>query len=361
MIGFLLALLLGVSIPPASAAQPTGIVTISVAPEPTLPAIDPHSHGVYVRTLGDIDRYDNPGKGAGYTELDGATGRVVHVWPDTDEDALPVVSFSSTDNGLRGILVSHPKQAQALSPVLQAMRARIGPAANPQSTITDQQGRFTAVFAFSVDKSRNYIFTLWIFDARTAHLVASTKLQLPWVAIAFDAAANRVLVTSADTAQLFTLTGLHNLATITHPIYLEAPRIAGYANRFYDSEPVAIDTSLGRAVLISGPDYNGQGAVQIIDVATGRILRTLTMGDQPINVQTDAALHRAYILDSGTCAVNILDLRSERLVATVAVGGGPQGLAVNQATGKVFVSYVNHGGFVVMFPATTILRQQSGC
>jgi DNA-binding beta-propeller fold protein YncE len=328
---------------------------------PTLPAIDPHSHAVYVRTLGHIDRYDNPGKGAGYTELDGTMGRMVHVWPDTDEDAPPVVSFAGTDNGLRGMVVSHPKQGQALSPALQAMRAQIGSAANPQSTITDRQGRFTAIFAFSVEKSGNYTYTLWIFDARTAHLIASTKLPLPWVAIAFDAAANRVLVTSADIAQLFTLTGLHALTTITHPMYLEAPQIAGYANRFYDSEPVAIDTSLGRAVVVSGPDYNGQGEVQIIDVVTGRVLRTLTLGDQPINVQTDTALHRAYILDLGTCTVNILDLRSEKLVATVAVDDSPHGLAVDQATGKVFVSYVNHGGFVAMFPAATTLKQQSGC
>ena len=250
--GLLLSILcLGASVPPASAAPTTGIVTTHVAPGPTLLAIDPHTHAVYVRTLGVIYGHDNPGEGAGYTELDGTTGRVVHVWPDVG-DALPPVAFASTDNGLQGTIRPHPELGEAANPTLQAMMAQMGSSANAQSMITDQQGKLMAIFTFSVDKSRNYTFTLWIFDARTGHLIASTDLRESWVAVAFDASANRVLVTSTDVAQLFTLTGLHYLATITHPVYLEAPQIAGYDNRFYDSEPVAIDTSLGRAVVVSG-------------------------------------------------------------------------------------------------------------
>ncbi|MGH2390392.1 MAG: YncE family protein, partial [Chloroflexota bacterium] len=142
-------------------------------------------------------------------------------------------------------------------------------------------------------------------------------------------------------------------------MYAGASTTAGYDNRLYDTEPMAVDTSLGRAVVISGMD--GPGEAQIIDLTTRRVLRTLTVGTQPINVQVDTALHRAYILDNGSCEVNILDLRSGRLVANVAVGPGPLGLAVNEPTGKVFVTQgVGKLSHVLMFPAATTLDQQ-GC
>ncbi|MGH2389367.1 MAG: YncE family protein, partial [Chloroflexota bacterium] len=133
----------------------------------------------------------------------------------------------------------------------------------------------------------------------------------------------------------------------------------GYDNRIYDTDPVAVDTALGRAVVVSGT--NGQGTAQIIDLATRRMLRTMHMDVQPTAVQIDPALHRAYVLDFGSCIVNILDLRSDKQVATVAVGLRSTGLAVNTATGKVFVSSPHAPtSHVLIFPAN-IVAHQSGC
>ncbi|HVA88700.1 MAG TPA: hypothetical protein VNL71_02555, partial [Chloroflexota bacterium] len=159
-----------------------------------------------------------------------------------------------------------------------------------------------------------------------------------------------------DSVQLFTLNGLHYLATIPTKGYQPAMLGAGYANRLYDSEPIAVDTSLGRAVVVSGA--GGPGTAQIIDLASRKVLRTLSVGVQPINVQVDTTLHRAYILDS-SCGVNILDLRSERLVANVTMPPGPLGLTVDEPTGKIFVTQGVSPGHVIMFPADTTLNQHS--
>ena len=354
---------MGLGNQPAQAGTSPGIVTIDVALQPTLLAIDPHTHQIYVRTLGITDHYGSPGQGAGYTLLDGTTGKVRHVWPDTDTGGYPPVYFTRTDNGLRASLPSHPRAGYTPPPALEIMLTQVGAqiTTGVVDEVADQQGGLVALVTVPLSQAAHPVtYTLWIFNAKTAHVIAATKVQKQDVALAFDPAANRVLVAFPNSVQLFTLSGLHYLATIATQGYQEAHSLLynGYnqPNRLYDSEPLAVDMSMGRAVAISG--VNGKGTAQIIDMKSGRVLHTVSVGIQPINVQVDTTLHRAYILDTGSCEVNILDLRSEKLVANVAVGLTPLGLAVDEPTGKVFVT--QPGGHVILFPADTTLHQ-SGC
>jgi hypothetical protein len=302
-----------------------------------------------------------PGNAADYTLLDGSTGKVLRVWPDRNNGGYPPVTFVSTDNGLWAAVPPYPAAVYNPLPAVEAMRAQIGAGVTVDfggGVVVDQQKKLVALITAPPGQVGYPTFTLWVFAIKGAHLLGRTTLpsEPQVVSVAFDPAANRVLVAYLDSVQVFTLNGLHYLATIANLGYQPALLGAGYANRLYDSEPIAVDTTLGRAVVVSGA--NGQSMAQIIDLASRQVLRTVSVGTQLINVQVDTALHRAYILDTGSCEVNILDLRSEKLVASVPVGPSPLGLAVDEPTGKVFVTQGSGSSSrVLMFPAATTLNQ----
>jgi len=324
-------------------------------------AVDSRTNQVYVRTLGLIYGQGYPGVGAGYTALDGTSGHILRIWDDTtwvNVSKPPPFGFARTDNGLRVVFPPSPLYTAMPSPALLAMEARYGFGVGQGTMVADQAGKLVAILDTSA-KAGAYSTKLWIFDAPLTRLHATITLSKEPLALAFDFKANRILVMYLDSTQIFTLANLHYLATISHPVYLEAPLIAGYDNRMYDTDPVAVDTTLGRAVVVSG-SYE-QATIQIIDLVTRRVLRTLSLGTQPIAVQIDPVLHRAYILDHGFCEVNVLDLRSEKLVANVGVGQSSSSLAVDVPTGKAFVSSPGvPTSHVLIFPANTTMNE-AGC
>lgn len=119
---------------------------------------------------------------------------------------------------------------------------------------------------------------------------------------------------------------------------------------------VAVDARTRRVfVLNRGPlhDNNvgtrtGFGSVSMLDAATGTVVRTVPVGQNPTSLGIDAPLNRVFVVNEGPLnhsgaslgagSVSVLDAATGRLVQTIAAGHGPMKVAVDERNGHVFVS-----------------------
>lgn len=106
--------------------------------------------------------------------------------------------------------------------------------------------------------------------------------------------------------------------------------------------PLWVDERHGHVLVVNEDD----GTVSTVDAAHGTVLRTVAVGDAPAAIVGDAALGRAFVVDSNTTAlgssrgpgsVSVLDSRDGSLVATVPVGQRPGPIALDERHRRVFV------------------------
>lgn len=106
--------------------------------------------------------------------------------------------------------------------------------------------------------------------------------------------------------------------------------------------PLWVDGRRGRVLVVNKDD----GTVSTIDAAHGTVLRTVAVGTAPVSIAGDAALGRAFVVDSNTTplgnsrgpgSVSVLDSRDGSVVATVPVGQRPGPIAVDARPRRVFV------------------------
>lgn len=119
---------------------------------------------------------------------------------------------------------------------------------------------------------------------------------------------------------------------------------------------VAVDALTRRVfVLNRGPlrDNNagtrsGFGSVSAFDAATGAVLRTVAVGQNPTSLAIDVPLNRVFVANEGSLnhsgaalgngSISVLDATTGRLVQTIAGGHGPTKVAIDARNGHVFVS-----------------------
>jgi len=125
---------------------------------------------------------------------------------------------------------------------------------------------------------------------------------------------------------------------------------------------LAVDAPRGRVVVAN----SGAATVSILDAASGRVLRTVVVSGVPTALAVDEQTGRAFVtlrgatdrrgaLVMGTGHVAVLDVRTGRVLRTVAVPATPSVVAVAAGTGRVFVAgAVSSGdGRVSMLDAVT--------
>jgi len=122
------------------------------------------------------------------------------------------------------------------------------------------------------------------------------------------------------------------------------------------------------------------GNATMLDEATGRVLRTVPVGQNPVAVAVDMSTRRVFVLNAGRIdtsagvtasgsSVTILDARTGAVVRTVGIGRIPvtlsavgaypmvrQALAVDSVTGQVFV--VVPTGLIVLDGATGNIQRR---
>lgn len=121
---------------------------------------------------------------------------------------------------------------------------------------------------------------------------------------------------------------------------------------------VAIDAPLGRAFVTSLASYSyngppGQGYVSMLDIRTGRVLRTVVVGLHPQSLAVDTRTHRVFVANSDVGTISVLDARSGTLLRTVTTGGPIQDVGVDEQTSHVMVATYNPPSYSAMLDART--------
>ena len=116
--------------------------------------------------------------------------------------------------------------------------------------------------------------------------------------------------------------------------------------------PAAVDERAGRVFVAasvqvrSGPGVTG--IVRVLDARSGDLVRTVTLGLFPQGVAVNERTGRAFVTSvgvGGAGLVGVLDTRTGRLLRTVDVGMGPQAQVVLDARReRVFVPVYNRTG-----------------
>jgi len=107
--------------------------------------------------------------------------------------------------------------------------------------------------------------------------------------------------------------------------------------------PMAVDTHTRRVfVLNGGGGGTPNGAVTILDSATGRVVGNTPVGRMsagtPVTPVVDTRTRRVFVANNGSGTVSVLDAHGGALLRTVTVGPHPFVMAVDGRSSRVFVT-----------------------
>lgn len=241
---------------------------------------------------------------------------------------------------------------------------RVAVAVSPWAPAVDSpDGR---VFAFSYSVTNRNSGVARVFDARQGNLLHTAPIgSYPWL-IMVDAAARRVYVMNRGNMVKGSVSVLDaRSGALVRTIRLPASPIS-----------MISDERRGRLfVALSRPDANGNadgpGLVSTIDSRSGRILRTVAVGQNLglvasgqdrfplalderrgrlfVAVQGSVGRQGFYGAPKGYGKVAILDARTGSIVRAITVGMRPQAMIVSERTGRLFVAT---GGGTITVPAS---------
>ncbi len=111
-----------------------------------------------------------------------------------------------------------------------------------------------------------------------------------------------------------------------------------------DPLAVAVDERAARVFVAStGPtdryaNARGAGTVSMLDARSGALLHTAKVGLRPQEMVTDERTGRLFVANYAGASVSVLDTRTGAVIATTRAGINPTSIAVDDLTGRVFVA-----------------------
>ena len=102
---------------------------------------------------------------------------------------------------------------------------------------------------------------------------------------------------------------------------------------------VAVDPVMHMVYVVN----SGAGTVSVIDEASASVVATVTVGAKPVAIAVDSTRHLAYVANSSSNTVSVIDETTKTVGATVNVGQGPLAVAVDTTTNVIYVANANSG------------------
>jgi len=95
-----------------------------------------------------------------------------------------------------------------------------------------------------------------------------------------------------------------------------------------------------RLVLITNPPSGGPMQVTTLDTRTGRVVRTVIAGVNPLAVAVDPSTQHTFVINNGGGgSITMLDLRTGTVLQTLTYGNAaPQAAVVDEQAGHLFVA-----------------------
>ena len=201
---------------------------------------------------------------------------------------------------------------------------RVAVGADPRAIAVDEQdGR---VFVANDDDA-----SVSVLDARSGVPLRTTRVGLGPRALAVDAPSHRVFVLSAGDGAVSVLDARSGVLLRT--IHLDA------APTYGSTTSRVIVPSFGSVAVaaLGGRVFVGSGqAITVLDVRSGRVLRTVRVTEAVRHLAVDPRTGHVFI--AGTTAVSLLDVRHSWSLRTITAGGHPSALAVDARRGRVLVA-----------------------
>ncbi len=310
---------LGVPLAPVSAAPlPPLVATIPVGVEPGALVVDPQGPAAFVANY----------QAGTVSTLDTLRPRVVQTTPVGAGPAAPAVD---AHDGQLFVANSDSGTVSALTLRTGTLRRTIRVGPYPVALAVVGAGAATHLFigalgpvdAAGAVGARG---SVTMIDAHAGIVLRHISVGAHPTALAVDRRAGRVVVLSGSGATLLAA----DSGRVPHRTTV-APSLA-----------IAIDARTGRAFAVGADN-----AVRLLDTRTGALLRTVSVGENPRSVGVDERAGRVFVTVRGPLDavgqprqrghVVVLDATTGVLVAAVRVGKGPDALAVDGRTGKVFV------------------------
>ncbi len=129
---------------------------------------------------------------------------------------------------------------------------------------------------------------------------------------------------------------------------------------------IAVDDQRRRIFVVNAGPLNsagaasGRGSVSVLDGANGIVLHTTMVGQNPTTLAVDGATGRVFVVNSGATvtsrgSVSILDAAGARVMRTVPVGAGAGAVVVDARTARAFVN-TGAGVYVLDTRTGAVLR-----
>jgi YVTN family beta-propeller protein len=189
--------------------------------------------------------------------------------------------------------------------------------------------------------SRDHVSVL---DARSGRLRRSLPVGGELAALSVDATHGRLFVIDQGRSSVSLLDMRHGR---------ERWRLVRHLKNKRDDLPLAISAPLSRHVFVAW----GSNNVSMLDVGTGKVLRTVRVGGSPLAIAVDAKTHRAFVANSADGTVSVVDAGTCTVLRTVKVGKDPSALGVDQGAGRVYVANKGSRSIGVLDAKTGAVRR----
>jgi YVTN family beta-propeller protein len=164
-----------------------------------------------------------------------------------------------------------------------------------------------------------------VIDAASSTVVATISVDSAPHAVGVDADANRVYVTNSGSNEVTVIDGDSNAVVATLPV----------GKQPWD---VAVDPNTGRVFVTN----RSSGTLSVIDGRHSLLLRTVSMGDLPTGVAVNPDTGRVYVAGSGSGQLVVVDAVSNLLIGTLPVSAQASGdawdVAVDSSSNRVYVA-----------------------
>jgi DNA-binding beta-propeller fold protein YncE len=185
---------------------------------------------------------------------------------------------------------------------------------------------------------------VYILDARIGTLLRSVTVPYRPLDVAVDEQTGRAFVVGNGEVSVLDEASGRVMQTIT--IQANRTREAAYG------EAVAVDHRRGRLFVLDIGKLNpkgvpkGNGSITTLDESTGAILKRSSVGNNPVIMVPDVLSGRVFVINDNRGlfslspklgVVSVLDAGNGTVLRTMPVGRGPEGMAIDLRTGRVFV------------------------
>ena len=113
-----------------------------------------------------------------------------------------------------------------------------------------------------------------------------------------------------------------------------------------------IDQTPSPSLLVVVRTNKGIGALQILDPATGKLVGSVPVGEDPHGVAASADGKFAYVANDNGCSLSVIDLAARKEVRRIELGPGSRPHDVRIAGGKVYFTLEGYKAIARYDPAT---------